>query len=187
MADPREVHVDVIVTPGNNPPFKFETADLPMVPDNHLKFNNCNHPGFCVHYDLKDPPAGYRFPDSTMFPSEPPGQHLKAALYCKVNSTCPTSPSTWGQFEAVEVKNNGNTLVVHNRNQSAAQFGYTLRVTNDNGKTFLDLDPVGTNSNGPSLTTYSMSLSTFAFSGAASALGALVAVLALYGLGVVGR
>lgn len=152
---PVDVRVKVILDPPGNsppdrPPFHFETSDLPMGPDNFLIFRNHNHPGFHIFYDLDDTAnPGYRFPESSLFPPNPPDENLKAALYCAPHSPCPTSPSKWGQFVAKEVTAGGKTLKVHNRNDSARNFWYTLRVTKDGGATYGDLDPGGGNENGP--------------------------------------
>lgn len=161
MPDPKEVHVDVILKLGSTPPFEFRTEDLPMRPKNELIFENCNHPGFLVHFDLMPPTNGYAFPDASI------AHHLDEALYSVPRPVCPTSRGQWPQFTAEEVKNNGNTLVVRNHNRSKVKFGYTLRVTNDSGATYLDLDPPGDNTNGPSgftLTSYTaVGVATLAF------------------------
>ena len=150
MADPMDVHVQVFLHPGDpRGDFHFETTDLPMGADNVLFFKNCGHPGFYIHYDLQDPTNGYLFPESSLFPPNPPKQNLKAAIWCQQNPGCPAAPSQWGQFSGRDVTNGGKTLVVHNKNQSPQDFGYTLRVTNDGGASYLPLDPGGTNQNGP--------------------------------------
>jgi hypothetical protein len=141
MANPKEVHVKVFVTPGDpNGDFHFETTDLPMGPNNHLYFTNCGNDGFYVHYDLQG--GAYRFPDSTI------NNWKKEALYSHAQSACPTAQGQWGQFETKDVLNGGQTLVVWNKNNSKQDFAYTLRVTNDNGASYLPLDPGGTNNNG---------------------------------------
>ena len=145
MADPKEVHVKVFLHPTSNPKFHFETSDLPLGPDNSLTFENHGHPGFYVHYDLQEPIHGHLFPGDTI------DDHLDEALFSKAQSSCPSTKGQWGQFKAKEVTNQGKTLIVHNQNQSKVQFGYTLRVTDDHGTTYLPLDPGGLNQNGPRL------------------------------------
>lgn len=169
---PRDVHVQVFIDdPDANPAdFHFETTDLPLVPKNHLHFHNCGHDGLHVYYHLQDPKHGFLFPQESLFPPSPPDQHLSAALYSAVNSPCPTSAGQWGQFKALCVEDEGATLVVHNKNQSQANFGYTLRVVNEQGR-YLDLDPGGTNQNGP----ITMSSSTYLALGAATGVAAGIA------------
>ena len=142
---PKKVHVNVILHPaGSNPPFHFATTDLPLGPNNVLTFVNSGHPGFHVYYDLDDSQnPGYLFPDS------PIPDHLGEALYSKPQAGCPNNKGQWGQFKALGVENSGKTLLVHNRNQSIVNFGYTLRVTKDGGASYLPLDPGGVNQNGP--------------------------------------
>lgn len=140
---PLEVHVQVFLHPGApNGDFHFETSDLPMGPDNHLYFTNQCHPGFLIHYDLQGNNA-YVFPDSSISTD-----YLHEALYCHAHANCPTSKATWGQFTGQSVEQAGKTLVVLNKNDSPANFAYTLRVTNDRGSHYLPLDPGGTNRNG---------------------------------------
>ena len=148
MADPREVHVQVVLHPGGpNGDFHFESTDLPIGPGNVLYFKNFGYPGFHVHYDLKEHPE-YLFPEPSLFPPNPPNQHLRQALFAQGQSGCPSTMSNWGQFDALDVKNAGRTLVVWNKNQTPQDFGYTLRVTKDRGATYLPLDPCGVNQNG---------------------------------------
>ena len=149
MSDPLEVHVRVLLHPGGpNGDFHFETTDLPMGLGNVLYFNNHGHPGFLVHYDLQDPTHGYLFPEAALFPPSPPKQNLRQALFSHGQTGCPTAVGQWGQFTAEDVTNSGKTLVVWNKNQTQHDFGYTLRVTNDRGATYLPLDPGGVNQNG---------------------------------------
>lgn len=179
MKDPMEVHVQVVLHPGDpNGDFHFETTDLPMGPKNFLYFRNWGFPGFLIHYDLQDPKDEYVFPESSLFPPNPPNQHLREALYARSQPGCPTSASNWGQFEGEEVLNGGKTLVVYNKNQTPRDFAYTLRVTNDGGKTYLPLDPGGQNKNGPSR---AIQLTTAVIAAAA---GAALTFVALYSLGL---
>ena len=57
----------------------------------------------------------------------------------------------WDVFEPVRVINDRTTLVVRNDNPSPAlgPFKYTLRVTNDDGNSYTELDPGGEDRNGP--------------------------------------
>lgn len=164
MGDVKEVHVDVILNPdgvelpdvsnrpeGYNLPFKLESDDLEVGSDNLLSFENKDHPGFEVHFHLRDPhKTGYLFPEDE-----------REAMWVKKaspdgNIPCPTEKSYWGQFKAKEVKPGKKILVVRNFNEKGHQskFGYTLRVTlNPNVEpiTFAHLDPPGDNLNGHGL------------------------------------
>lgn len=144
MSNPRDVLVEVIIDdPNSDPPkFHFETTDLPMDPDNHLHFKNCGHPGFHIHYHLKNPPNNYFFPRNSK---------KDKALASQEGLGCPAQDSgQWDDFKALRVEPDRLTLIVHNKNSKQAQFGYALSVTNDDGANHLRLDPGGTNSNGPS-------------------------------------
>jgi hypothetical protein len=126
-------------------PLRFEVEPvsngLPKGPDGEIKFENKKHDGFNVYFDLKDPPENYVFLG---------GSHLSEAVWSQLGKQCPTSAAS-AVFTPKRVENNGKTLVVYNKNPSPAQgrFTYTLRVTNDGGKTYLPLDPGGDNMNGP--------------------------------------
>ena len=140
---PHHATVDVTILLGQTPNFKFESTDLTVGPNNELTFANNGRPGFWIDYRLKNPPNGYVFPDN------PIPNHLEEALYSAVGPDgCPKTKGQWEQFAATNVKNGGKTLVVRNLNDCAAVFGYVLRVTNDNGASYLDLDPGGVNQNG---------------------------------------
>ena len=140
---PHHATVDVILLLGQTPNFRFESNDLNVGANNVLTFVNNGRPGFWIDYRLKDPPYGYLFPNNSI------PNNLDEALYSAVGSDgCPNSQGQWEQFTAKNVKNAGNTLVVRNLNDCAAVFGYTLRVTNDNGASYVELDPGGVNQNG---------------------------------------
>lgn len=141
MANPQEVRVSVVVDSISPLQFHFETIDLPMGPKNVLYFRNCKKDqGFHVFYELVGA-NGFRFPD------------LNQALYVSHGSktACPTTHQNWGQFDALEVLDgNGpgtqrRILKVWNKNNTPAEFAYTLRITD--GTNWLDLDPGGENQN----------------------------------------
>src|SRR3954451_21841159 len=142
---PRDVHVQVFIHPGDPMgDYHFETSDLPMGPNNHLYFHNCDHPGLHVHYDIQ-PGTNYVFPDKSMT-----NNWRNEALWATSGTSCPTSQPNpqWPTFKAEDIENSGTTLVVHNANGQKEDFWYTLRVTNDGGQHYLPLDPGGTNENG---------------------------------------
>lgn len=183
---PKEATIDVILQPGSKPPFRFESKDITIGPDNHITFDNDNHDGFILHYRIKGPNHGYRFPDSSI------PKNLKEALYVARGTTCPTEECRWGQFEATDVDADGTTLTVRNRNQKAEKgdFAYTLRVTNDSGASYLPLDPGGTNNNGSvgNINSYSLNTgSNFASYAIGAVVVVVVAAVALYSAGVFGR
>lgn len=135
--DPRPVTVDVIVDDVATNAYHFKTNDLPLGPNNVLTFANTQgHSGFLISYRLHGA-DGYAFPAD-----------LQDALWVKAGSqtTCPRSRSGWGQFRPKEIRDNGRTLVVENKNDAVSAFAYTLRATN--GERWLDLDPGGMNQNG---------------------------------------
>jgi len=136
------VDVDVYLENENNPPdFTVETC-LPTT-GNDIAFHNRGRNGFKVAFHLHDLTGnGYCFPG--------PPQGEDKALASTIGEGCPPKNSTeqWEEFKAIKVKDSRMTLVVRNLNQSVTKFGYTLRVTKDDGATFLELDPGGDNQNG---------------------------------------
>jgi hypothetical protein len=163
MPNPRDVHVDVILESDNPLQFRVEPSppgSLPTGPNGDLLFSNDHHPGFRVHFHLQDPNGlGYRFPKK---------QDKDEAVWSQVGSTgCPSS-ANWDVFKPLDVEPGRMILTVNNPNPSPAQgpFRYTLRVTKDNGASYLALDPGGVNQNG----SQSMNLSiAAAFVGGAAA------------------
>jgi hypothetical protein len=145
MGNPKNVKVEVFIDdPTSTPPkFHFVTNDLPMGPENHLYFSNCGNSGFHVHFKLVNPPDNYRFP-------KPSQKDL--ALASQEGLGCPAqNAGHWKEFRPLRVEPDGMTLVVHNKNSEVKQFGYTLFVTNNDGASYLELDPGGTNTNGQDL------------------------------------
>lgn len=144
MANPNQAVVEVTILLGQTPNFKFTSNDLTVGPDGKLTFENNGKPGFDIEYRLKSPPSGYLFPDNNI------PNHLSQALWSAVGTNdCPKTAGQWDQFKAKKVKPGGLTLEVRNKNECIADFGYVLRVTNDDGENYLELDPGGRNQNGP--------------------------------------
>ena len=137
--EPWSPQVDVILDLANKK-FHFESDDIEIGKDNYISFCNDGQPGYVITFHLRDPRDEYRFPED-----------LKAALWADDEPACPESECHWGQFKAKAVNNNGVDLVVRNLNEHKRQFGYALLVTNDGGQSFLRLDPIGGNENGPSM------------------------------------
>jgi len=135
MGSMREVSVDVELELSHTPPFNFQSS-LPSNGNNHLKFKNGKKDGFLISYNLVDPGNTYTF-----------GSDLNKALWSTSKAECPTSEGQWEQFTAYAIINNGMTLQVWNKNRTAQDFGYTLRITDDSGATYMNLDPIGTNQN----------------------------------------
>jgi hypothetical protein len=154
------VDVDVYlnaVGPGNVADFEVVTC-LPVensAPDPHgrIVFRNNGRPGFTINFRLFDNTndgngSGYVFPD----PPGPKrvGNHQKWAMWSRIGEGCPPADyaDQWEEFTSTDVLDEGATLVVRNLNNTSTLFGYTLRVTNDEGQTFVNLDPGGNNMNG---------------------------------------
>jgi hypothetical protein len=145
MANARDVHVDVILESDNPVKFSVEPSppgSLPMGPNGELIFANDHHPGFHIHFHLQDPHClGYRFPKNS---------DKKEAIWSQLGSGACPSVGKWEVFQPLTVGASRMILTVDNPNPKPAQgpFGYTLRVTKDNGATYLALDPGGVNQNG---------------------------------------
>jgi hypothetical protein len=156
------VDVDVYlysVGPGDHADFEVVSC-LPVdkeAPDPHgrIVFQNNGRPGFTVNFRLfdntnKGEGSGYVFPN-------PPGpKHVsdpeKWAMWSRIGEGCPPADyaDQWEEFASTDVIDEGTTLVVRNLNQTRTLFGYTLRVTNNDGASFVNLDPGGHNMNGSS-------------------------------------
>ena len=141
------VEVDVYLEDADSDPpqFRLETC-LPMDPedpDKVITFHNRGRPGFDIKFNLIDETGqGYSFP--------PQGKRDEA-LWSRQGPGCPPDNHNqqWDQFTSVRViEPDQMTLVVHNKNETITEFGYTLRVTKDNGVNYIDLDPGGNNQNG---------------------------------------
>lgn len=138
------VNIKVDLKSDGSPPV-FDLIPTPPLPklknkENDFVFENNGGDGFLLNYTLHGNALGYRFPDDT-----------DEALYSAQGTECPTCEGQWDQFEATEVNGGNKTLVVRNRNQYEAEFGYTLRVKKilpDGEVKWLDLDPGGLNKNG---------------------------------------
>lgn len=146
MPKAKDVHVDVVLESDNPVRFRIEPSppnSLPTGANGELIFSNDHHPGFHIHFNLRDISClGYLFPTTS---------DKKEAVWSQLgNGACPKS-EMWEVFKPLHVSPHQLTLTVDNPNGSPAQgpFGYTLRVTKDNGASYLDLDPGGLNQNGP--------------------------------------
>ena len=131
--------IDVVIT-SDEPTMKFKlvSTDIPIGPDNHPYFKNCDENGFDVSFNLKDPNnLGYRFPNTD-----------KDAIWSAIgNGVCPQSEAS-DIFKGPQVTANGRTLRVDNANDEEAEFGFTLNVSKDGNPPYKALDPGGTNQNG---------------------------------------
>ena len=133
------VHLDLSSTP----PFTLETS-LPKTKKGHLKFQNGKKDGFLIDFELDDPDNVYTW-----------GTDPARALWSTSQAVCPTAAGQWDQFTTQGtdgITNGGMTLQVLNRNETVQDFGYTLRVTRDNGANYVNLDPIGSNQNSNSRT-----------------------------------
>lgn len=167
----RSVNVTVVLgPPGSNPPFHFESSDLPIGPNNVIYFANCGKSkGFLITYTIDD-----RANPGYLFPTHGHGNdHLDQALWVSDTGPCPTKACYWESvFKARSVDNGGQSLVVWNKNAVVQNFAYTLRVVN--GANWLNLDPGGSNQNG-GLPFYK-SLSATMLTGAVAALGTFATI-----------
>ena len=164
----KSVSVKVILDPpGSNPPFHFESTDLPIDKNNVIYFSNCGkYKGFLISYTIDDTAnRGFRFPTHAHG-----NDHLDQALWATESGPCPLTACHWDSvFKARSVDAGGQTLVVWNKNAVAQNFAYTLRVVN--GANWLNLDPGGTNQNG--------GIPFYGFASASVVTGACVALLTL--------
>ena len=185
MADPLKRYVDVyldLVEDPKNPSFRIEpqgTHKLPTGP-NGLIFDNDGHPGFHIQFTLIDNTGGgYLWPAN---------KDKNDAVWSKIGTSvaCPGSPDR-EVFHVTDVDNTRTALHVNNPNPPPAQgpFKYTLCVTNDDGASYLQLDPGGVNNNG-SFSTGVKPPRSLASSTTLVALFALVAIalFAMYEFGV---
>lgn len=134
----KDVTVTVHLDLSSTPPFTLETS-LPKTSKGNLKFKEGKKDGFMISFELDDPDNVYSW-----------GNDPAQALWSTSQAVCPTSPGQWDQFTTQGtqgITNGGMTLNVHNKNDTAQDFGYTLRVTRDGGANYVDLDPIGTNEN----------------------------------------
>lgn len=134
----------ILDPPGSNPPFHFDSTDLPIDKNNVIYFANCGkNKGFLIRYTIDDTAnRGYRFPTHTNG-----NDFLDQALWATDSGTCPIHECHWDAvFKAKDVEDGGLTLVVWNKNAVAQNFAYTLRVVS--GANWLNLDPGGSNQNG---------------------------------------
>jgi hypothetical protein len=174
MTKAKDADVTVTLLPSQDPPFKIGS---PLLQGSKLVFKNQNFPGFMISFNLEDPEnSGYLFPDD-------PKKAFSAKQY-QGTPSCPAQGASWSELDPVEVTNSNRTLRVRNYNQQIADFGYSLFVTKDGqGGPFLQLDPIGQNQNGPTMSEGGgWGWGTYA----AIAVGIAAIGFALYELGVFG-
>ncbi len=146
MANPKKVKVIVTVNSDVPGDFTIEPSpkgSLPKGTKGELVFKNDHHRGFDVHFDLVDKSGlGYKFPSS---------DKIKSAVWSELGATSCPQDGKMEVFQPLSIDNNQMTLVVHNPNADpvVGVFYYMLRVTNNGGSSYLDLDPGGDNKNGP--------------------------------------
>lgn len=155
----KEVSINIeLVTNSTKPGFvDFIPSSKVRVPDtskrmHKFKFKNSGHPGFLIHFNLIDP-AGLGWE----FPATPARDDPKDAMWVKPiqseDDPCPDSEVHWDGFKALSVEpynsRPNSKLIVENPNTDEQLFAFTLRLTNDGGKTFVPYDPIGEDQNGP--------------------------------------
>lgn len=127
---------------GVDPQFEI-TSSLPRNAAGDLIFENNGRPGFVISFNLIDQSGG-----NYLFPSR-----AHEAVWSAKGTQCPRSPAHQ-VFEPLRVAAQGKTLVVRNDNPGPdhggpiGPFRYSLRATNDDGVSYLLLDPGGENMNG---------------------------------------
>lgn len=149
---PWEIDIDVYLY-SVGPPADFEIKTfLPRDAKGNPNFYDQGRDGFVISFRLYDNTnggagSGYVFPN----PPAPPNKKDQWALWSQKGPGCPPKDcGQWSEFTSQSVKDQGQTLVVVNENKTVTEFGYTLRVTNGDGK-YHDLDPGGYNQNGNAL------------------------------------
>lgn len=146
MANPKKVKIIVTVKSDVPGDFTIEPSPKGSPPKGtkgELIFKNDKHPGFDIYFDLVDKSGlGYKFP---------PPSKIKSAVWSELGATSCPQDGKMQVFEPLSIDDDGMTLVVHNPNVDGVlgAFSYMLRVTNDGGSSYLPLDPVGDNKNGP--------------------------------------
>lgn len=142
---PWDVEVDVYLTKACPDPDFYLRTSLPTDPvTDDIIFENNRRRGFNIKFNLYDETSsGYVFP---------PQPRVREACWSQLGTSCPKS-AIWDVFDPLRVSNHGLTLEVYNRNPPApvgplGPFKYTLRVTNDGGANYCDLDPGGSDNNG---------------------------------------
>ncbi|MGN6848184.1 MAG: hypothetical protein ACTHJK_01705 [Sphingomicrobium sp.] len=143
-----DVYLDKVEPPPDRTPtFHLDTC-LPMDASGNISFSNRHRNGFQIRFNLWDntTEGNYVFHEPIKSPTDP----SKWALWSSKGPGCPPDNcnAQWEQFQSDHSEAGGLTLVVNNLNSELTYFGYTLRVTN-NGTDFVNLDPGGTNMNGP--------------------------------------
>lgn len=137
---PNDATIHVHLTKGCPQPEFYLETDLPKGANGNPTFENKHKPGFYITFVLHDETGGKTPYVFALLPDD--------ACWSQWGTECPDQPA-WEVFCPRTV--NGTTLVVYNDNPTPAggDFMYTLRVTNDGGKHYCNLDPGGTDSNGP--------------------------------------
>src|SRR3990170_7804258 len=151
MAAPKRVTIEVNVINDPSKPGRvwFELGYKHVFSGQKLKFQNEDHPGFWVHFNIVDDIGS----GCTFLPN------LLDAMWVEpISSTppysCPTAPVHWGEFQATGYGGNVNhpdytTLVVRNFKDTPTLFAFTLRFHKPGWPTPIDYDPIGDNQNGP--------------------------------------
>ncbi len=127
----RTLYVEIAATANPcSPDFKL---------DGYKTFHNNHRPGFILYFDIKDPDGT----GCVFDPADP--------LWVDGNSVppiCPTKPSNWPQFFSIDVINDGQTLMVRNKNIEIREFAFTLRFRKPGCPNAIEFDPIGNNQNG---------------------------------------
>jgi hypothetical protein len=102
-------------------------------------FKNNHRPGFILYFDIDDPDG-----TGCVFDSSDP-------LWVDGVSNpavCPPAIKNWDEFQAVDVINQGQTLMVRNKNINQKEFSFMFRFRRPGCPNVITFDPIGNNENG---------------------------------------
>ena len=148
MAKPKKAKVEVELKASSTDPkgFTWEIKSI-YKNGNKLEFKNDHHPGYDVRFELDNGGTGFVFPDD-------PTLALAVQPYAAAEPPCPHAGETWTEFAPFAVEDDNKRLCVYNANKTKTDFKYTLFVTKDPhaaNPQFEEIDPIGSNQNGPRL------------------------------------
>lgn len=122
---------------------EIAATDDPCSPDFNLDgyrtFHNDHRPGFILYFDIKDPDGtGCVFdPDDPLWVDGD-----------TIPPVCPPVNKSWPQFFSIDVINDGQTLIVRNKNIDIQKFSFMLRFRRPGCRNAIEFDPIGNNQNG---------------------------------------
>lgn len=109
------------------------------------KYKNDGRPGFLIDFVIKDDDG-----TGLLFPKDK-AEAMWVHPVADKDDPCPPRRSTWDEFRAVEVRDDGRTLRVRNCNRRTQLFKFSLNFTRDRNNPHAEpicWDPIGDNRNG---------------------------------------